>query len=102
MFQAIAIHHAHRDHADAFLAFMHRVIAHVGEAPGLIEFTAWREPGGTRLFGFSRWESADAFQAALPSIAGLSGPSATTSSSCSSPRSRPIPRPTGRAQWCWP
>jgi heme-degrading monooxygenase HmoA len=72
MFQAIAIHHAHPDHADAFLAFMQRVIAHVGDAPGLIEFTAWREPGGTRLFGFSRWESADAFQAALPSIAGLS------------------------------
>jgi heme-degrading monooxygenase HmoA len=73
MLQAIAIHHAHPDHADAFLGFMHRVIAHVGDAPGLIEFTAWREPGGTRLFGFSRWESADAFQAALPSIAGLSG-----------------------------
>jgi heme-degrading monooxygenase HmoA len=72
MFQAIAIHHARPDHADAFLAFMHRVIAHVGDAPGLIEFTAWREPGGRRLFGFSRWESADAFQAALPSIAGLS------------------------------
>jgi heme-degrading monooxygenase HmoA len=73
MLQAIAIHHAHPDHADAFLEFMHRVIDHVGAAPGLIEFTAWREPGGTRLFGFSRWESADAFQAALPSIGGLSG-----------------------------
>jgi heme-degrading monooxygenase HmoA len=72
MLQAIAIHHAHPEHADAFLEFMHRVIDHVGAAPGLIEFTAWREPGGTRLFGFSRWESADAFQAALPSIAGLS------------------------------
>ena len=73
MLQAIAIHHAHPDHADAFLEFMHRVIDHVGAAPGLIEFTAWREPGGTRLFGFSRWESADAFQAALPSIGGLRG-----------------------------
>jgi quinol monooxygenase YgiN len=73
MLQAIAIHHAQPDHADAFLDFMHRVIAHVGDAPGLIEFTAWREPGGTRLFGFSRWESADAFQAALPIIGGLSG-----------------------------
>jgi quinol monooxygenase YgiN len=73
MFQAIAIHHAHPDHADAFLALMHRVIEHVGAAPGLIEFTAWREPGGTRLFGFSRWESADAFQAALPSIGSLAG-----------------------------
>jgi heme-degrading monooxygenase HmoA len=72
VFQAIAIHHAHPEHADAFVGFMHRVIAHVGDAPGLIEFTGWREAGGTRLFGFSRWESREAFEAALPSIAGLS------------------------------
>jgi quinol monooxygenase YgiN len=68
MFQAIAIHHARPEHADAFMAFMHRVIAHVGDAPGLIEFTGWREAEGTRLFGMSRWESAEAFQAALPRI----------------------------------
>ena len=72
MFQAIAIHHARPEHAEEFLAFMHRVIAHVGDAPGLIEFSGWREAGGTRLIGFSRWESADAFQAALPTIGGLS------------------------------
>ncbi|HEX2102228.1 MAG TPA: antibiotic biosynthesis monooxygenase [Solirubrobacteraceae bacterium] len=68
MFQAIAIHHARPEHAEEFVAFMHRVIEHVGDAPGLIEFTGWREANGSRLFGFSRWESADAFQAALPRI----------------------------------
>jgi heme-degrading monooxygenase HmoA len=71
MFQAIAIHHARPEHADEFLAFMRRVIDHVGDAPGLIEFTGWREAQGTRLIGFSRWESADAFEAALPRIGGL-------------------------------
>jgi len=72
VFQAIAIHHARPEHADAFLAFMHRVIEHVGAAPGLIEFTAWREAHGTRLYGFSRWESEADFQAALPRIGSMS------------------------------
>lgn len=68
MFQAIAIHHAAPEHAEAFMAFMHRVIEAVGDAPGLIEFTAWREQGTSRLVGLSRWESPEAFQAALPTI----------------------------------
>ena len=71
MFQAIAVHHAAPEHADAFMAFMHRVIDHVGDAPGLIEFSAWREQGTSRLFGLSRWESRDAFEAALPTIMSL-------------------------------
>jgi quinol monooxygenase YgiN len=72
MFQAIAIHHARAEHAEEFLAFMHRVQAAVAGAPGLIEFTTWREAAnGTRLFGHSRWESEDAFRAALPTIMSL-------------------------------
>ena len=71
MFQAIAIHHARPEHADDFLAFMHRVVAAVGEPPGLIEFTTWREANGNRLFGHSRWESEDDFRAALPLITSL-------------------------------
>jgi quinol monooxygenase YgiN len=43
MFQAIAIHHAREEHVEDFLAFMHRVVAAVGEPPGLIEVTASRE-----------------------------------------------------------
>jgi len=71
MFQAIAIHHARPEHAADFLAFMHRVVAAVGAAPGLLEFTTWRDTQSSRLFGFSRWESEDAFRAALPTIMSL-------------------------------
>jgi heme-degrading monooxygenase HmoA len=72
MFQAIAIHYARPEHEDEFVAFMHRVIEATSGAPGLIEFTAWRDPAGSgRLFGFSRWESAEAFQAGLPRITSL-------------------------------
>jgi quinol monooxygenase YgiN len=68
MFQAIAIHHAKPEHVDAFLAFMQRVIDRVGEAPGLIEFRGWRDVQSSRLMGLSRWESAEAFEQALPTI----------------------------------
>ncbi len=71
MFQAIAIHHAVPEHREAFLAFMQRVLDVSADAPGLIEFAGYAEAGGTRLFGVSRWESAEAFQAALPTIMSL-------------------------------
>jgi hypothetical protein len=54
MFQAVAIHHARREHAEQFLAFMHRVRAAVGEPPGLIDFTTWRDTQSSWLFGHSR------------------------------------------------
>jgi heme-degrading monooxygenase HmoA len=68
MFPAIAIHHAAPEHLDAFAAFLDRVVAAVGDAPGLLEFSSYAEAGGTRLFALSRWRSADAFQAALPTV----------------------------------
>ena len=71
MFQAIAIHHARPEHAEEFLAFMHRVRAAVGEPPGLIEFTAWRDIQSSRLVAVSRWESQADFHAALPLIRSL-------------------------------
>jgi quinol monooxygenase YgiN len=71
MFQAIAIHHAHPDHVDEFIAFMHRVVEKVGDAPGLIEFRGWRDGPTTRLIGHSRWESEQAFRDALPTIMSL-------------------------------
>jgi quinol monooxygenase YgiN len=71
MVQAVAIHHAVPEHREAFLAFMQRVIDATAGAPGLLEFKGFAEAGGTRLFGFSRWESAEAFQAALPTILSL-------------------------------
>jgi quinol monooxygenase YgiN len=71
MFQAIAIHHAREEHVEQFLAFMHRVRAAVGEPPGLIDFTTWRDTGSNRLIGHSRWESEADFRAALPLIMSL-------------------------------
>jgi quinol monooxygenase YgiN len=68
MLIAIAIHHAAPEHADEFIAFMHKVIAATQGAPGLLEFKACRDPNKGFLAGFSRWENADAFQAALPRI----------------------------------
>jgi len=71
MFQAIAVHHARAEHVDDFLAFMRRVGAAVGEPPGLIEFTAWRDTQSSRLVAISRWESEADFRAALPAIMSL-------------------------------
>ena len=71
MFRAIATHHARPEHVADFLAFMHRVRAAVGEPPGLVEFTLWRDTQSSRLFGDSRWESEEAFRAALPLILSL-------------------------------
>ena len=71
MFQAIAIHHARAEHVEDFVAFMHRVIETVGQPPGLLEFRSWRDGQTTRLVGLSRWESEQAFRAALPLIMSL-------------------------------
>jgi heme-degrading monooxygenase HmoA len=68
MFQAIAFHHAKPEYVDDFLAFMRKVAAGVDGSPGLLEFNCWHESGTSRLFGLSRWESQEAFQAALPTI----------------------------------
>lgn len=71
MFIAIAIHHAAPEHVDEFIGFMRRVIEVTEGAPGLIEFKVCRDANGAYLAGFSRWESAEAFQAALPTIGSL-------------------------------
>ena len=69
--QAIAMRHARPEHVEDALAFMHRVRAAVGEPPGLIEFTTWRDGPSTRLIGHSRWASEADFRAALPLITSL-------------------------------
>jgi heme-degrading monooxygenase HmoA len=71
MFQTIAIHYPAPGHAEDFAAYMRRVREAVGVPPGLLSFDAWREPGDARLVAVSRWESADAFEAALPLIGSL-------------------------------
>jgi quinol monooxygenase YgiN len=72
MFVAIAVHHAAREHAEDFMAFMRRVIEVVGQPPGLIDFGGYRDTQSGRLVGLSRWESQQAFLDALPLIGSLS------------------------------
>jgi quinol monooxygenase YgiN len=67
MFTAIAIHHPHPDHVGDLVAHMRLVVETTSGAEGLVEFSCWREADG-RLIGYSRWESHEAFQAALPLI----------------------------------
>ena len=72
MFVAIAIHYAAPEHEQEFIDFMHKVLEQTAGAPGLIEFSACRDPNSGFLAGFSRWEDEDAFRAALPTIGSLS------------------------------
>jgi quinol monooxygenase YgiN len=71
LFVAVTIHHAAPEHADEFIEFMRKVLEVSAGAPGLLEFKACRDAGGEFLAGFSMWESAEAFQAALPTILSL-------------------------------
>jgi len=71
VFQIIAVHHAVPEHRDAFLAFCHRVVDAVQGAPGLIEFSVFGAPDGPTIYGFSRWETPEHFQAAMPTIMSL-------------------------------
>jgi len=71
VFIAVAIHYAAPEYVDDFIEFMHKVIDATTGAPGLLEFTACRDPQGRYLAGYSRWTSAEAFQDALPTIGSL-------------------------------
>ena len=50
----------------------YKVIEATKGAPGLLEFKACRDANNAFLAGLSRWESAEAFKAALPTITSLS------------------------------
>jgi quinol monooxygenase YgiN len=66
------VHHAAPEHVEDFVAFMGRVIEATSGAPGLIEFTSWRDTGRPGLLmGLSRWESEQAFVEAMPRIMSL-------------------------------
>jgi len=71
MFVAIAVHHARPEHVDDFADYMRRVRDAVGDPPGLVDFHGYRDAGTSRLVGLSRWETEEAFQAALPLIGAL-------------------------------
>ena len=68
MVVTMAVHHAAPQHVADFLRHMEKAVRATEGAPGLIDFTCWVEDDGTRLIGLARWESRDAFEAALPRI----------------------------------
>jgi quinol monooxygenase YgiN len=70
--QAVAIHHPHPEHVEAFVGFMRRVEQAVAGAEGLLEFSSWRDMSEGRLVGLSRWESPEALSAAMPQIMSMS------------------------------
>ena len=71
--QTIAIHHVRPEHVPAFLAFMREVEVTVAGAPGLLEFSSFQDTQSGRLVGVGRWETPEAFTAAMPRIMALSG-----------------------------
>jgi quinol monooxygenase YgiN len=71
VFITIAIHHPRADHVADLMAHMRRVVEHTGSPEGMIDFVCAQEAGGSRLLGVARWESPEAFQAALPRVTAL-------------------------------
>ena len=68
MFIHLAVHYPKPEYAGALLASMLRVGEAARGAPGLIEIGAWRDERDGRLIGLARWETQEAFQAAVGRI----------------------------------
>jgi quinol monooxygenase YgiN len=67
---AVATHHPHPDHVAELESHMNLVRDTVrAGAEGLVDFDCYRSDDGSRLFGISKWDSREAFEAALPLIA---------------------------------
>lgn len=62
----MAVHYPAPGRRDEVYASMARMAAGASGTPGLIEIGPWLEHGGDRVIGFSRWESREAFEAAMP------------------------------------
>jgi heme-degrading monooxygenase HmoA len=62
----MAVHFPAPGHGDEVYASMRRMAESAAGTPGLLEVGPWREHDGDRVVGFSRWESREAFEAAMP------------------------------------
>jgi hypothetical protein len=62
----MAVHYPLPGHGDEVYASMTRMAEGAAGTPDLIEIGPWLECGGDRVVGFSRWESREAFEAAMP------------------------------------
>jgi heme-degrading monooxygenase HmoA len=70
----MAVHYPAPGKLDEVYASMRRMADSAAGAPGLIEIGPWIDVAGTRVIGISKWESREAFEAAMP---GSGQPNAT-------------------------
>jgi heme-degrading monooxygenase HmoA len=62
----MAVHYPAAGCRDQVYASMRRMASSLAEVPGLLEVGPWLEHDGDRVVGLSRWESREAFEAAMP------------------------------------
>jgi heme-degrading monooxygenase HmoA len=62
----MAVHYPEPARRDAVYASMAAMATSMTEIPGLLEIGPWLEHRGDRIVGVSRWESRQAFEAAMP------------------------------------
>jgi heme-degrading monooxygenase HmoA len=62
----MAVHYPEPGHRNDVYASMKRMGEAMAGTPGLIEIGPWLEYDGDAVVGLSRWESRDAFEAAMP------------------------------------
>jgi heme-degrading monooxygenase HmoA len=70
----MAVHYPAPGKLDEVYAGMRRMADSATGTPGLVEIGPWTEVSGTRVIGISKWESREAFEAAMP---GSGQPNAT-------------------------
>jgi quinol monooxygenase YgiN len=73
MHVTIAMHYPNTEHSDAFFAFMKRVQTAMQGTPGLASFESFRDVAEPRLVAIARWESPEAFLAAMPRLRAVEG-----------------------------
>lgn len=62
----MAVHYPEAGHRSDVYASMKQMAESVAGTPGLIEIGPWLEYDGDAVVGLSRWESREAFEAAMP------------------------------------
>jgi len=62
----MAVHYPAPGKFEEIHASMRRMAASLAGSPGLLEIGPWLDRDRTRLAGVSKWESREAFEAAMP------------------------------------
>jgi hypothetical protein len=79
----MAVHYPEPGRHDAVYESMRKMAGSMTGTPGLIEIGPWLDRDGDRVIGLSRWQSREAFEAAMP---GSGVPSGNTPQGESRPR----------------